>query len=74
MDDEQRLLRIERHFDTLKYCLHRHNLLLLAFAIELSKISPSAPLRGELIQEIKSARESLESLSNLIPINLDKEG
>jgi hypothetical protein len=65
MNNEQRLLRIERHFDVLKYHLHQHNLLLLAIALELSKINVNTPTRGALIQEIVIARKSLEALSNL---------
>ncbi|NJR19333.1 MAG: hypothetical protein HC785_29090 [Calothrix sp. CSU_2_0] len=70
--NEQRLLRIERHIDTLKYHLYQHNLLIQAVVDELRDFDPQAIQVDELSTSISAARKSLKSLSNLIPQTLRK--
>lgn len=64
-DLEKRLLRIERHFDTIKYHLYQTNLLIQAAVDELRDFDPQTIQVDELSLTLTKERKSLKSLSNL---------
>ncbi|PAX52063.1 hypothetical protein [Brunnivagina elsteri] len=64
-DLEKRLLRIERHFDTLKYHLWQQNLLIQAVVDELREFNPQTIQVDELSLALGAERKSLKALTNL---------
>lgn len=68
-DLDKRLLRIERHFDTLKYHLYQHNLLIQAVIDELRDFDPQTIQVDELSLALTKERKSLKALSNLSQTN-----
>jgi methionine synthase II (cobalamin-independent) len=64
-DLDKRLLRIEQHFDTLKYHLYQQNLLIQAVIDELRDFDPQTIQVDELSLALNKERKSLKALTNL---------
>lgn len=65
MDEEQRLVRIERYLDALKYHLLVQNQLLLELARDYADVKCEIPEENILCQKITREIESLKTLRNL---------
>lgn len=65
MDEEQRLVRIERYLDALKYHLFVQNQLLLELARDYADVKCENPEENILCQKITREIESLKTLRNL---------
>lgn len=65
MDEEKRLLRIERYIDALKHHLFYTNQLILELARDYANVKCEIPEENKLCQKIEREIESLKTLRQL---------